>query len=92
MSKNFPALFEALPRINATINVLAPQGITKEGLFNIIFPNAEDLFATRFWPKFFEKYLMKSPFSPFKGLNVKFMPELKNLLPSPLPFKSGRSR
>ncbi|NRA73840.1 MAG: hypothetical protein HRU36_03770 [Rickettsiales bacterium] len=93
MAKKSPNLFEVLPRINATVNVLAPQGLTRDGLLSVVFPNAEALLETKFWPKFIEKYTMKSPITLFKGFNVEYLPKLQNVLPTPLPVKkSGRSR
>ncbi len=86
-------LYSILPNVDKAIpNALTSQGLTKEGLFSLVFQNFEDLMNTKWWSKFIEKYSMKSPIvEMFGGFNVKFFPELRKLLPGILEGK-GKGR
>jgi len=79
---NFQGLTSILPQIdNAIPNAVSAQGITKGGLLQLVFPNAEELFNTTWWAKFIESY-MKSPLCELmKNLNVQFLPELHQIIP-----------
>jgi hypothetical protein len=93
MPNNFQGLIEILPKIDAPINILSAQGLTKQGLLSVVFSNAEDLLSTPWWAKFIEKYTMESPITAmFGGLNINFMPELKAVLPGIAAQKGGPAR
>ena len=95
MASNFEGLNNIIPNIGTLSpigQILRAEGMTKEGVFSV-FGNAEELFNTPFWAKFIEKYTMESPIKAlFGGLEVGFIPELRNILPGIAKGISGRSQ
>ena len=85
--------YSVLPNIDKAIpNALTAQGITRDGLLAVVFPNAEELFNTKWWSSFIEKYAGKSPIVEFfKFFNTQYAPPLQSILPGILAGK-GKGR